>query len=100
MPLWVAALVGGLVQVAGTLVGRVLLSLGIGYVTFTGVDTSLSWASSQFVTAMSGLPAATVQLAGLLKVGTCVSMLLSAVAARLLLGGLTSGALTKFALKG
>lgn len=100
MPLWVAALVGGLVQVAGTLVGRVLVSLGIGYVTFTGVDASLTWASGQFVSAMGGLPAASVQIAGLLKVGTCVSMLLSAVAARLLLAGLTSGAITKFALKG
>lgn len=100
MPIWVASLLGGLVQVAGMLVGRVLISLGIGYATFTGVDTTLTWVTTQFVSAMGGLPAAAVQMAGLLKVGVCVSMLLSAVAARLVLGGLTSGALTRMVLKG
>jgi hypothetical protein len=34
-----------------------------------------------------------------MKVGVCVSMLLSAVAARLVLAGLTSGALTKMVVK-
>jgi hypothetical protein len=37
MPFWIATILGGLVQIAGHLVGRVLISLGLGYVTFTGV---------------------------------------------------------------
>lgn len=100
MPLWVAAILGGLVQAAGTIVGKVLLSLGIGYATFSGVDVLLTWVSGQFMDGMSGLPVATVQIAGLLKIGVCVSMLLSAVSTRLVLAGLTSGSLTRFVMKG
>ncbi len=91
MPLFVAALWGALIQVAGTLVGRVLLSLGIGYVTFTAVDTSIIWAKDQFLSGLAGLPADAVGLASTMKVGVCVSMILSAITARLVLQGLTSG---------
>lgn len=99
MPLFIAALWGALVPMLGTLVGRVLVSLGIGYVTYTGIDASLSWAKAQFLSSLAGAPAATVGLASAMKVGVCVSMLLSAVAARLVLAGLTSGALTKMVAK-
>jgi len=99
MPLLIAALWGALVPMLGTLVGRVLVSIGIGYVTFTGISTSLDWAKAQFLSGLSGAPAAALGLASTMKVGVCVSMLLSAVAARLLLAGLTSGALTKMITK-
>jgi ABC-type phosphate transport system permease subunit len=95
MPLFIAALLGGLVQAAGTLVGKVLLSLGIGYVTYSGVDTSIAWVQGQFLTGLSGLPAVTVGLLGILKVGVIVSMLTSAITARLVLKGLTSGSITR-----
>lgn len=99
MPLFLASLWGGLISVAGTLVGRVLISLGIGYVTFTGVDASLDWAKAEFLAGLSGAPAAAVGLAGVLKVGQCVSMLLSALTARLVLAGLTSGSITRMVVK-
>ena len=44
MPLIIAALWGALIEIAGTLVGKVLVSLGIGYAVYTGVDTSITWA--------------------------------------------------------
>jgi hypothetical protein len=99
MPLWVASLVGGLIQIAGTLVGKVLLSLGIGYVTFSGVDTTLTFAREAFIDGVAGLPADAIAMAGLLKVGVCASMLLSALTARLTLAGLTSGTLKRFAMR-
>ena len=99
MPIFLAALLGGLISAAGTLVGRVLVSLGIGYVAFQGIDASMIWAKAQFLAGMSGLPAAAVGLAGTMKVGVCVSMLLSALAARLTLMGLTSGTLKKMVVK-
>jgi Protein of unknown function (DUF2523) len=92
-------IVGALIQVAGTIVGKVLLSLGIGYVTFTGVDASLSWVRAEFLSGVSGLPALGLQIAGLLKVGVCVSMLTSALTTRLLLQGLTSGTLKRMVVK-
>lgn len=91
MPLIIAALWGALISIAGTLVGQVLLSLGIGYLTFTGVDLSIAWAKAQFLSGLTGIPAAAVGLAGVMKVGVCVSMLLSAVTARVTLSGMQAG---------
>lgn len=99
MPYFVLAIVGVLIEVAATIVGRVLIALGLGYVTYTGIDTSLAWASSQFLSGMSGLPAAAVGLANTLKIGVCTSMLLSAITVRLTLSGLTSGSIKRLVQK-
>ena len=98
-PLVVSSIIGALVSAVGTLVGRVLVSLGIGYVVFTGVDATFDWAKTQFLSAVSGLPAEAVALMGMLKVGVCVSMLLSALTARLALAGLTSGTMKRMVVK-
>ena len=100
MPLLMAALWGALISMAGTLVGRVLISLGIGYVVYSGVDASIAWAKAQWLASLTGVPAAAVAFAGMLKVGVCVSMLLSALTARMVLQGMTSGAVTKMVTKG
>jgi hypothetical protein len=91
MPLIIASLWGALISIAGTLVGQVLLSLGIAYVSFLGVDASISWARTAFLSGLSGIPAAAVGIAGIMKVGTCVSMLLSAVTTRVTMLGMQSG---------
>lgn len=99
MPIFIAALLGGLVEAAGTLVGKVLISLGIGYAVFTGVDTSIAWAKDAVLAGIGGLPATAIQVAGLLKIGVCISMLFSAITMRLLLQGLTSGAIKRMVVK-
>lgn len=91
MPAFIAMLLGGLIEVVGTIVGKVLLSLGIGYATFTGIDASMTWAKNQFLSGIAGLPADAVSMAATLKLGVCVSMLLSALTIRLTLMGLASG---------
>lgn len=99
MPLWVASIIGGLVSAAGTLVGKVLISLGFGYVVFSGVDTSIEWARDFAVAQFSGLDARTVQVAGMLKIGVAISILTSAITTRLLLNGLTNGTITRLVTK-
>lgn len=99
MPVFIAALLGGLIQAAGTLVGRVLISLGFGYVTFTGLDASLEWVKSQIAASMGGLPAQALAVLSGAGVGAAVSIVVSAVAARMLLDGLTSGTMKKLVLK-
>ncbi len=100
MPIFIAALLGGFSAAMGTLVGRVLLSLGIGYVSFTGVDVAITWAKNQFLSGMSGLPADAIGIANTMKLGVCVSMLLAALTTRLVLSGLTSaGAITRMVQK-
>jgi hypothetical protein len=99
MPIFIASLIGGLVQAAGTLVGRVLLSLGIGYLTYTGVDASLAWVRDQVVAASGGLPGQTLAVLGALRAGSGLSVVFSALAARLVLSGLTSGSIKRMVLK-
>lgn len=99
MPLFIAALWGALIPMLGTMVGRILVSLGVGYVSYSGLDLALTWARTEFLAGMSGAPLATVQMAGALKIGVCVSMLLSAVAARLVLAGVSAGVMKSVVIK-
>jgi len=99
MPLWVASILGGLIEVVGTLVGKVLVSLGMGFTVFTGAQALLDFARAEFLSGIGGLPADAIAMAGILKIGVCVSMILSAFSARLLLMGLTGGTLKRLTVK-
>ena len=97
--MWYAELLGALVQIAGTLVGKVLLSLGIGYVAYKGLDASLAWAKSSVFANLAGLSPTTLQVLGVLQIGTAINILISALTARLVLKGMTGGALKAMVLK-
>ncbi len=99
MPLLIQALLGALIQGAGTLVGRVLISLGFGYVAYQGMDNSLDWLRSQVISSVGGLPSQAMAVLGALKVGSALSVVLSAYSARLVLRGLTGGVIKKLVLK-
>lgn len=89
-------LLGGLIAIAPTLVGKVLISLGIGVVTYAGIDTTLTWLKSSAVTALMGLPPQVVGMLSLMRVGSCISMVFSAILIKFTMDGLTSGALKKW----
>lgn len=94
--MWWAALLGGLVNIAGTLAGQALIALGIGVATYTGMDASIQWLKTGFISAVGGLPAEIVGMLALMKVGSCVSMVISAILIKLTLSGLTSGTMKAF----
>lgn len=91
MPAFVAMLLGGLVEIAGSLAGRVLLSLGFGILEFTGVSVTLSWLKTQVLSAASGLTGDLLGLLAYMKVGEAISILFSALLVRLTLNGLSAG---------
>jgi hypothetical protein len=99
MPIFIAALLGGLIQAAGTLVGRVLLSLGFGLVVYSGIDTGIDWIGAQLSSAATGLGAQAMATMGALRVGVICNILLSALSARLLLNGLTGGSIKRWVVK-
>jgi len=99
MPHLIALLLGGLVSSAGTIVGKVLLSLGFGYVTYTGLSIGLTWVRDQVVLGFAGMPPEPLQVLSALKVGSGLNVLLSALSVKLLLNGLTSDTLKKMVLK-
>lgn len=99
MPAFIAMLLGGLLNVAGSLVGRVLIALGMSVVTFTGLSSTLAWARTNVLTAFGSLPPEVVGMLSAMGVGEFLSIILSALAARMLLQGLTDGTMKKWALK-
>lgn len=99
MPVFVAAIGGMLINLVGTLAGRVLIALGIGVVTYTGLSTSLDWLKAQALAAFSGMPAEAVQLAAFLEVGTCISIVTSAIAARAIINGISGDSFKRWVLK-
>ena len=91
MPVFVAAIGGMLINLVGTLVGRVLVALGIAAITYTGMNASLDVLKNSALSSMMSLPPEVLAIMGLMKVGVCISIITSATAARLLLNGVTGG---------
>lgn len=89
MPVFIAAIGGMLINLVGTLVGRVLISLGIAVITFTGISASLDFLKTQAISSFNALPPEMMAIIGLMKVGVCISIVTSAIVARLVLNGLT-----------
>ncbi|MFV0678265.1 DUF2523 domain-containing protein [Variovorax sp. tm] len=99
MPAFLWALGSLLVSLAGSLAGRVLIGLGVGVVTYTGISTSLNFLKSQAVTAFHQLPADVMGMLGVLRVGQCISIVSSAMVARLIINGLQSDTVKRWVLK-
>lgn len=96
MPAFVAALLDGLILVAGSIAGRVLVSLGYALLTYTGLMTTMTWLKTEAVAHIQALPPEVVGMLGLLKVGSIISIITSAIATRMLLDGLRpDGSITK-----
>lgn len=89
---FIAALVGGFVQAAGTMVGRVMIALGFSYVTYSGLDASFGWIKNQISAEFGGLPAQALAVLSAARVGSAVAVVMSAIAARMVLAGLVDGA--------
>ncbi len=95
MPAIIAWVVGGLAIVLRHLVGRIVVMLGIQAVIVTGVTTGLNALKSSFLSAYGGLPAAIVQIFGLLRVDQAALVIFAAIAARVALKAV-SGSVTRF----
>jgi len=91
MPVFIAMIIGGLIQAAGSIVGRVLISLGIGFVAYEGISAGLDSLKAQAMSHLSVLPAALLGVLGVLKVGTAINIVFAAYTARLILAGMMSG---------
>ena len=77
---FIAALLGGLASAMGSLVGRVLIALGIGFVTYKGVDVGLNALKEAVISNVQGLSSDIVGLLGFLWVDKALSVVFSAFA--------------------
>lgn len=95
----IPAVVSGLAAGAVTIVGRALIGLGVAVFTYTGITYSLDLLLGQIKSSMSGLPIEICGIANLLQIDVCISILFSAYAASLALGGLTGDAVKRWGIK-
>lgn len=99
MPIFVAAIGGMLINLVGSLVGRVLLALGMCVITYTGINAALEELKTQAIQQFTTLPPEVFSMLATMKVGVAISIVTSAMAARMLLDGLTSDTFKRWALK-
>lgn len=93
------ALGGFLLSMLGTFVGQALLSIGIGFAVYNGVDVGVGFVKQNFLNSVSVLPPQVVQLMAICKVGQCLNMVFSAVLARLAMNGMKNGVIKKMQVK-
>lgn len=98
MPAFIMALWGALAPFLGPLARELLIRLGFAVVTYEALDSSLDWLKSQAVGSLLGLPPQVLGMLSVMKVGTAISIVTSAMVARVASQGL-SGSFKKLVLK-
>lgn len=93
-----AAVIGGLAQAATSLVGRVLLALGVSYVSYTGLDVLFSNLQSSIAVNMGAVSGTLYAWMGILKIPTSINIITAAFTTRLTLGAV-NGTIKKAILK-
>lgn len=96
---WATFLGGLLLNLVGSFVGRIFLALGLSVVTYQGMELITGKLRALFEQYIYALPSDWVNMAGMLKIGTCFSILLSALAVKAAAAGVSSGSFKKWQLK-
>lgn len=88
-----------LLQVVGSLVGRVLLALSLSLVTFIGIGAFVSVALGYAKTSLTALPPDIVAFLGLTKIDVAITMVASAITGRMVVQGIQGGSLRRWVTK-
>jgi hypothetical protein len=100
MPMIVSWILAGLLQIAGSLVGRVVLALGFGFVEFVGVSALVDAAKSQAAAMFDQVGASSLAAwAGFFRVDVHISIIISAIGVKVLLNSLTGDKVRKLVQK-
>jgi hypothetical protein len=95
MPIFLAALLGGFVSSLGSIVGRVLISLGLGFVTYSGFSVLLDWIKAEVFARLLGVDQMAIAIFSLLQIDSAINILFSAIAIRFVIQGVSGGTFTK-----
>lgn len=100
MPAWlIPAIIGGLTSALASMVGRVLLTLGMTYVTFAGFNIVIEEVFSLIRDSFAGLPAQVLGLVGYLWVDKAISLIFSAYSAAFVIRSMGAASFTRMVLK-
>ena len=98
MPL-LMALLGGILTICGSMVGRVLLALGMSYVTYSGFDVGINWLLTSIKTNMSAMPADILSFMAWIWLYKAIGLIFSAYSSALLIKMAGSTKFTKLITK-
>lgn len=96
--LFIPALVGALAGAMGSFIGRAIIALGIGTITYTGLTVALGAVRSSVVSSVSSLPGDVLGLVGYLWLDKALTIIFSAVTISLSMR-LIGGSLKKMVIK-
>jgi hypothetical protein len=94
LAVFIPALLGGIATVLASMVGRVLVALSIGFVTYKSAGIGIDAIFTLVKQTVGGAPADVVALLGYLWVDKAISTMFSAFTAAMLIKGL-AGSVTK-----
>lgn len=94
-PFLIPAITGALLTVASSLVGRVLVALGVGAIAYTGLSSGLSYFQSTFSSAMGGAGGTIAGMAGTLQLDAVMSIYAAVGLVKFALSGATAGGTMK-----
>ena len=100
MPWLVSVFLGGLVEIAGSLLGRVLLGLGLGFVEYQGINMMIDSAMSSALSTIGGIGGSIIgDWAGFFLIDKHISVIISAIGVKVLLHGLGGASVKRLASK-
>ena len=90
MPMIVSWILGGLLQIASSLVGRVLLALGFGFVEYAGFSALIDNVKQQASSLIGALGSSSLaEWAGFFRIDVHLSIVLSAIGVKVMLNALS-----------
>lgn len=96
--IFLPALMGALAVAMASLIGRAILAIGIGFVTYTGVTVAIASIKTQAIASVNALAADTLGLLGYLWIDKAMTLIFSAMVAALSMR-LISGSIKKMVFK-
>lgn len=89
MPWIISVLLAGLLRVVGSMVGRVLLALGLGAVEYMGISALIESALTSATSLLGGIATSELaEWAGFFRIDQHISIILSAIGVKVLLSAL------------
>lgn len=95
MQVLIASIWGGFLSIVQSIVGRVLLALGMGVITYYGFGSVINDLTSMGRLSLTSLPNELKQIFGLMRIGEIFSLYVSTVTIKLLYNGVAGGTITR-----
>lgn len=99
MPWFISLLIGGLYQAFGSFVTSLLIKLGVGFIVYENFNVLFSGISQLIWSNLDSAPSAIISIMSLLKVGSGINIVLSAITVRQALNGFNGTSIKKMSFK-